>query len=80
MEAKYGNNILYVSILFCCGRSASTSCATDLDRLRLCINCPIKTLKEAMEDQEKMLTWKSVDSIQRLRFFSNSNLPGPLEC
>ena len=40
----------------------------------------IKTLKEAMEDQEKMLTSKSVDSIQRLRFFSNSNLPGPLEC
>ena len=40
----------------------------------------IKTLKEAMEDQEKMLTSKSVDSIQRLRFFSNSNIPGPLEC
>ena len=42
MEAKYGNNILYVSILFCCGCSSSTSCATDLDRLRLCINCPYK--------------------------------------
>lgn len=83
MEAKCGDNIPYVSILL--SYSAVAALHVDLTRPTSIVwvyvlIVHIKTLKEAMKDQEKLLTSKSVDSIQRSRFFSDSNLPRLLEC
>ena len=53
MEAKFDNNI-HVLILFCRGRSASTSCATDLNRLRLCFDCPYKNSQRSYKRPRKI--------------------------
>lgn len=68
------------TLLFCCCRPACGSYATDLDCLSLRFDCPHKNSRRSYERPRKIATSKSVDSIQRSRFFSDSNLPRLLEC